>query len=76
MAKNQSLPAHLQEKDSMGEDNLDTHEYHEKPTAWRSRPSLLNPRSTNDIVWAFLRGANPILLRSVANRVLTITLYY
>ena len=30
MAKNQSLPAHLQEKDSMGEDNLDTHEYHEK----------------------------------------------
>ena len=71
MAKNQSLPAHLQEKDSMGEDNLDTHEYHEKPTACRSRPSLPNPRSTNDIVWAFLR-ANPTLLRSATNRVLTI----
>ena len=34
MAKNQSLPAHLQEKDSRGEDNLTMHEYHEKPTAW------------------------------------------
>ena len=71
MAKNQSLPAHLQEKDSMGEDNLDTHEYHEKPTACRSRPSLSNPHSTNDIVRAFLR-ANPTLLRSATNRVLTI----
>ena len=64
MAKNQSLLAHLQEKDSMGEDNLTMHEYHEKPTAWRSRPSLSNPRSTNDIVWAFLR-ANPTWLRFV-----------
>ena len=34
MAKNQSLPAHLQEKDSRGEDNLTMHEHHEKPTAW------------------------------------------
>ena len=32
MAKNQSLPAHLQEKDSRGEENLTTHEHHEKPT--------------------------------------------
>ena len=71
MAKNQSLPAHLQEKDSMGEDNLDTREYHEKPTACRSRPSLSNPRSTNDIVGASLR-ANPTLLRSATNRVPTI----
>ena len=71
MAKNQSLPAHFQEKGSRGEENLDTNEYHEKPTAWRPRPSLLNPRSTNDIAWAFLR-ANPTLLRSTANRVLTI----
>ena len=52
MAKNQSLPAHLQERDSMGEDDLNTHEYHDKPTACRSRPSLPNPRSTNDIVGA------------------------
>ena len=74
MAKNQSLPAHLQEKDSRGEDNLATNEYHEKPTAWRLRPSLSNPRSTNDIAWAFLR-ANPTLLRFVTNRVLTNTMY-
>ena len=32
MAKNQSLPAHLQEKDSRGEENLTMHEHHEKPT--------------------------------------------
>ena len=30
MAKNQSLPAHLQEKDSRGEENLTMHEHHEK----------------------------------------------
>ena len=34
MAKNQSLPAHLQEEDSRGEDNLTMPEHHEKPTAW------------------------------------------
>ena len=34
MAKNQSLPAHLQEKDSRGEENLTTYEHHEKPTIW------------------------------------------
>ena len=34
MAKNQSLPAHLQEKDSKGEENLTTYEHHEKPTTW------------------------------------------
>ena len=34
MAKNQSLPAHLQENDSRGEENLTTYEYHEKPTTW------------------------------------------
>ena len=34
MAKNQSLPAHLQEKDSRGEENLTTYEHHEKPTTW------------------------------------------
>ena len=27
--------------------------YHEKPIVWWLRPSLSNPRSTNDIVWAF-----------------------
>ena len=59
VAKNQSLPAHLQEKDSRGEENLTMYEHHEKPTVWWPRPSLSNPRSTNDIVWAFLR-ANPI----------------
>ena len=63
MAKNQSLPAHLQEKDSRGEGNLTIYEHPEKPTAWRLRPSLSNPRSTNDIVWAFSR-ANPTLLGS------------
>ena len=33
MAKNQSLPAHLQERDSIGVDDLNTHERHDKPTA-------------------------------------------
>ena len=70
MAKNQSLPARLQEKDSQGEHDLTTYEHHEKPTIWWLRPSLSNPRSTNDIVWAFLH-ANPTLLRVVTNRVLT-----
>ena len=32
--KNQSLPAHLQEKDSKGEENWTMHEHHEKPTIW------------------------------------------
>ena len=64
MAKNQSLPAHFQEKDSRGEENLTLYEHHRKPTAWGPRPRLSNPRSTNHIVWAFLR-ANPILFRFV-----------
>ena len=34
MAKNQSLPAHLQEKDFRGEDNSTMHEHREKPIAW------------------------------------------
>ena len=34
MAKNQSLPAHLQEKDSRGEEHLTMHEHHERPTTW------------------------------------------
>ena len=34
MAKNQSLPAHLQEKDSRGEDNSTMSEHHEKPVVW------------------------------------------
>ena len=67
MAKNQSLPAYLQEKDSRGEDHLTLYERHEKPTAYRSRPSLSNPRSTNDIVRAVLR-ANSTLIRSATNR--------
>ena len=71
MAKNESLPAHLQENDSRGEDHLTLYERHEKPIACRSRPNLPNPRSTNDIVRAFSR-ANPTLLRSATNRVLTI----
>ena len=33
MAKNQSLSAHLPEKDSRGENNLTMYEHHEKPTA-------------------------------------------
>ena len=70
MAKNESLPAHLQEKDSRGDDHLTLYEHHEKPTADRSRPNLSNPRSTNDIVRAVLR-ANPTLLRSATNRVPT-----
>ena len=32
MAKHQRLPAHLQEKDSKGEDHLTLYELHEKPT--------------------------------------------
>ena len=65
MAKNQSLPAHLQEKDSKGEKNLTFYEHHEKPTIWWPRPSLSNPRSTNDIVWAFLRIVSLQLAPSV-----------
>ena len=34
MAKNQSLPAHLQEKDSRGEDSSTMCELYEKSTAW------------------------------------------
>ena len=34
MAKNQSLPAHLQEKDFRGEENLTLYKHHEKPTIW------------------------------------------
>ena len=49
--------------------------YHVKPTVWRPRPNLSNPRSTSDVVWAFLR-ANPTLLRSAPNRVLTIGAIY
>ena len=64
MAKNQSLPAHLQEKDSRGEDHLTLYECREKPTTWWSGPNLSNPRSTNDIVWAFSR-ANPTQLGSL-----------
>ena len=64
MVKNQSLPAYLQEKDSRGEDNLTLYEHHEKPTTWWPRPSFSNPRSTNDIIWAFLR-ANPTQLGSL-----------
>ena len=71
MAKNESLPAHLQENDSRSNDHLTLYERHEKPTAYRSRPNLSNPRSTNDIVRAVLR-ANPILLRSATNRVPTL----
>ena len=73
MAKNQSLPAHLQEKDSRGEDNLTLYERHEKPTTWWPRPSLSNPRSTNDIVWAFLR-ANPAQLGSL--RIVSLHILY
>ena len=74
MAKNKSLPAHLQEKDSRGDDHLTLYERHEKPTADRSRPNLSNPRSTNDIVRVVLR-ANPTLLRSATNRVPTTSFY-
>ena len=34
MAKNQSLPAHLQEEDSRGEENITMYEHHGKPAAW------------------------------------------
>ena len=67
MAKKESLSAHLQEKDSRGDDHLTLYERHEKPTACQSRPSLSNPCSTNDIVRAYSR-ANPTLLRSATNR--------
>ena len=33
MAKKESLPAHLQEKDSRGDDHLTLYERHEKPVA-------------------------------------------
>ena len=75
MAKNKSLPAHLQEKYSRGDDRLTLYERHEKPIACRSRPSLSNPRSTNDIVRAVLR-ANPTLLRSATNRDPTIDIKF
>ena len=70
MAKNQSLPAHLQEKDSRGENHLTMYEHHEKSTAWWPRASLSNPRSTNDVVRVFLR-TNPTLLRFATNLALT-----
>ena len=63
MAKNQSLPAHLQEKDSRGEENLTLYEHHEKPTIWWPRSSLSNPRSTNDIVWAFYMRPQTVTVR-------------
>ena len=63
MAKNQNLPAHLQEKDSRGEDNLTTYEHHEKPTIWWPRLSFSNPRSTNDIVWAFYVRLQTVMVR-------------
>ena len=69
--KEKSLPAHLQENDSRGDDHLTPYKRSGKPTAYRSRPSLSNPRSTNDIVRAVLR-ANPTQLRSATNRDLTI----
>ena len=78
MAKNQSLPARLQEKDSQDEHDLTMSDHHENPTVWWLRPNLSNPRSTNHIVWAFLRE-NPSLLRVVTNCVLTyiyIYIYY
>ena len=75
MAKTESLPAHLQEKASRGDDHLTLYERHEKPIACRSRPSLSNPRFTNDIVRAFSR-ANLTLLRSATNRVLTYIYIY
>ena len=40
MAKKESLPAHLQEKYSRGDDRLTLYERHEKPTAYRSRPAF------------------------------------
>ena len=67
IAKNESLPAHLQEKYSRGDDRLTLYERHEKPIAYRSRPSLSNPRSTNDIVKTVLH-VNLTLLRSATNR--------
>ena len=63
MAKNQSLPVHLREKDSRGEDNLTLYEHHEKPTIWWPRPSLSNPRSTNDVVWAFYARPQTVTVR-------------
>ena len=72
MAKNESLPAHLQEKYSRGDDRLALYERHEKPIAYRSRPNLSNSRSTNDIVRAVLR-ANPTSLRSATSRDPTIS---
>ena len=53
MAKNKSLPAHLQEKDSRGDDHLTLYERHEKPIVCRSRPSLSNPRSTMILLGPF-----------------------
>ena len=74
MAKNESLPAHLQENDSRGDDHLTLYDRHKKPTASRSRPSLSNPRSTNEIVRAFSR-ANPTPLRFATNRVPTLKIF-
>jgi len=58
----------------MGEDDLNTYERYDKPTAGLSRPRLPNPRSTNDIVGAPFQRANPSLLRSATNRVPTSTI--
>ena len=82
MAKNQSLPDRLQEKDSRGEDNLTMYEYHVKPTVWWPRPSLSNPlfgdqgltfqtHALQMILFGPFLRANPKLLRFVTNRVLT-----
>ena len=75
MAKEREPPNPPPREKLRGDDHLTLYERHEKPTADRSRPSLSNPRSTNDIVRAVL-SANPTLLRFATKRVPTYIYIY
>ena len=70
MAKNQSLPAHLQEKDSSSEHNLILYEYHDKPLSGDQGLAFQTHALQMILFEPFLR-ANPISYWVVTNRVLT-----
>ena len=71
MAKNQSPPAHLQEKDSSSEHDLILYEHHNKPPFGDQGLAFQTHALQMILFGPFLR-ANPTLSRVVTNRVLTI----
>ena len=70
MAKNQSLPAYLQEKDSLSEHDLILYEYHDKPPSG-DQGLAFQTHALQMILFGPLLRANPILLWVVTNCVLT-----